>query len=121
MSTEQTNNIAAATTMRIGAFNVHVNHADKPEKFNGLNFKRWQQKMLFYLTTLNLVRFLGEDAPTLGQNVDAQAVTALDAWKHFNFLCRNYVINCLMDTQYNVYSSIKNADKLLIFIEFMRV
>ena len=32
---------------------VHVN---KPEKFGGTNFKRWQQKMIFYLTTLNLAR-----------------------------------------------------------------
>ena len=30
-------------------------HHEKPEKFNGDDFKRWQQKMLFYLTTLNLV------------------------------------------------------------------
>ena len=29
------------------AVTVPVNHAEKPEKFNGLNFKRWQQKMLF--------------------------------------------------------------------------
>ena len=35
-----------------------VSHGEKPEKFNGTNFKRWQQKMLFYLTTLNLARFL---------------------------------------------------------------
>ena len=27
------------------AVTVPVNHAEKPEKFNGLNFKRWQQKM----------------------------------------------------------------------------
>ncbi|GJT89031.1 zinc finger, CCHC-type containing protein [Tanacetum coccineum] len=27
------------------------------------NFKRWQQKMFFYLTTLNLARFLNETAP----------------------------------------------------------
>ena len=33
---------------------VPVHHSEKLEKFNGLNFKRWQQKMLFYLTTLNL-------------------------------------------------------------------
>ncbi|GJR97834.1 hypothetical protein Tco_0270008 [Tanacetum coccineum] len=37
-----------------------ANHAEKPEKFNGQNFKRWQQKMFFYLTTLGLVRFLKE-------------------------------------------------------------
>ena len=29
-------------------------HGEKPEKFNGTDYKRWQQKMLFYLTTLNL-------------------------------------------------------------------
>ncbi|KAL7253495.1 hypothetical protein ACSBR1_007932 [Camellia fascicularis] len=34
-----------------------VNHGEKPEKFSGTDFKRWQQKMLFYLTTLNLARF----------------------------------------------------------------
>ena len=42
---------------------VLVNHGEKLEKFNALNFKRWQQKMLLYLTTLNLVRFLTEEAP----------------------------------------------------------
>ncbi|GJZ14286.1 7-ethoxycoumarin O-deethylase-like protein [Tanacetum coccineum] len=43
--------------------NTIANHAEKPEKFNGKNFKRWQQKMFFYLTTLNLARFLNETAP----------------------------------------------------------
>ena len=33
---------------------VIAGHGEKPEKFNGSDFKRWQQKMLFYLTTLNL-------------------------------------------------------------------
>ena len=41
------------------------NHGEKPEKFNGTDFKRWQHKMLFYLTTLNLARFLNEDGPKL--------------------------------------------------------
>jgi len=30
-------------------------HVKKPEKFNELNFKTWQQEIIFYLTTLNLV------------------------------------------------------------------
>ncbi|PKI59004.1 hypothetical protein CRG98_020572 [Punica granatum] len=56
---------------------VPVNHVEKPEKFNGLNFKRWQQKMLFYLTTLNLARFLTENAPTLSMGEsDVQALSA---------------------------------------------
>ncbi|KAL7183712.1 hypothetical protein ACSBR2_025987 [Camellia fascicularis] len=47
---------------------VPVNHDEKPEKFLGTDFKRWQQKMLFYLTTLNLARFLREKYPTLKED-----------------------------------------------------
>ncbi|GKA35054.1 hypothetical protein Tco_0721545 [Tanacetum coccineum] len=47
------------------ATNIVANHAEKPEKFNGQNFKRWQQKMFFYLTTLGLARFLKETVPQI--------------------------------------------------------
>ncbi|XP_076914209.1 uncharacterized protein LOC143573133 [Bidens hawaiensis] len=92
-----------------------ANHAEKPEKFSGLHFKWWQQKMFFYLATLNLARFLTESAP-LATNAegetDAQTLSAVDAWKHSEFLCRNYVLNGLVDALYNVYSSIKIAKEL---------
>ncbi|GKB12734.1 retrotransposon protein, putative, ty1-copia subclass, partial [Tanacetum coccineum] len=55
--TPPVNTIGASVTNTVG------NHVEKPEKFNGQNFKRWQQKMFFYLTTLNLARFLKETAP----------------------------------------------------------
>ena len=90
-----------------------ANHGEKPEKFSGTDFKRWQQKMLFYLTTLNLARFLRENAPTLNEDeTDWQVVAAVDAWKHANFLCRNYILNGLDNTLYNVYSYIKTAREL---------
>ncbi|XP_076930458.1 uncharacterized protein LOC143595291 [Bidens hawaiensis] len=97
-----TNTMVGATTM--------ANHAEKPEKFSGTHFKRWQQKMFFYLTTLNLARFLTESAPQPAEGEeDAQAVSAVDAWKHSEFLCRNYVLNGLVDALYNVYCSNKIA------------
>ncbi|GJU78404.1 hypothetical protein Tco_1275474 [Tanacetum coccineum] len=78
--------------------NTVANHAERPEKFNGQNFKRWQQKMFFYLTTLGLARFLKETVPQVeppaeGQSSNAQAVQAVEAWKHSDFLCHNYVLN----------------------------
>ncbi|GJV71978.1 retrovirus-related pol polyprotein from transposon TNT 1-94 [Tanacetum coccineum] len=72
------------------ASNTVANHAERPEKFNGQNFKRWQQKMFFYLTTLGLARFLKETAPQVeppaeGQSSNAQAVqattTAKELWE----------------------------------------
>ncbi|XXG75888.1 hypothetical protein AAC387_Pa08g0361 [Persea americana] len=92
---------------------VMMNHGEKPEKFNGTEFKRWQQKMLFYLTTLNLARFLYEEAPALKEDeTDKQVVTAVEAWKHVDFLCRNYILNGLDNTLYNVYCSLKTAKEL---------
>ncbi|XXG56830.1 hypothetical protein AAC387_Pa03g4144 [Persea americana] len=92
---------------------VMVNYGEKPKKFNGAEFKRWQQKMLFYLTTLNLARFLREEAPALKENEsDKQVVAAVKAWKHADFLCRNYILNGLDNTLYNVYCSLKTVKEL---------
>ena len=88
------------------------NHGEKPEMFNGTDFKRWQQNM-FYLTTLNLARFLNEDGHKLdvGETYK-EKLAAVAAWNHSDFLCRNYVLNGLENTLYNVYSPLKTAEEL---------
>ncbi|KAL6334035.1 hypothetical protein AAG906_000090 [Vitis piasezkii] len=92
---------------------MNLTHGEKPEKFNGNEFKRWQQKMLFYLTTLNLARFLHEECPILEEGeTNKEKVAVVDAWKHSDFLCRNYVLNGLDNTLYNVYCSLKTAKEL---------
>ncbi|KAL7208180.1 hypothetical protein ACSBR1_030015 [Camellia fascicularis] len=59
---------------------VPVNHGEKSKKFLGIDFKRWQQKIMFYLTSLNLARFLHEDASTLKEDeTNRQVVTTVDA------------------------------------------
>ena len=50
---------------------VPLNHGEKPEKFNGTKFKRWQQKMLFYFTTLHLAWYIREEAPKQIEEKDA--------------------------------------------------
>ena len=78
---------------------IPINHGEKLEKFNGTEFKRWQQKILFYLTTLNLAKFLYENAPNLKENeMDRQVVAAMEAWKHADFLCKNNILNGLDNT-----------------------
>ena len=73
--------------------------------------------MFFYLTTLNLVPFLKENPPHVeppaeGQSSNQQVVQALEAWKHSDFLCHNYVLNGLVDSLYNVYCKTKTAKEL---------
>ena len=64
---------------------------------------------MFYLTMLNLAKFLKEDPPKIvvgddeGQLDDITAFNIDEAWKHGDFLCKNYILNALQDSLYGVY------------------
>ncbi|GKB81203.1 retrotransposon protein, putative, ty1-copia subclass [Tanacetum coccineum] len=97
-----------------------LNHGEKvPEKSSMVqNFKRCNRMVLLF-TTLGLARFLKETVPQVeppaeGQSSNAQAVQAVEAWKHSDFLCHNYVLNGLIDPLYNVYCKIMPAKDLWV-------
>ncbi|KAJ0480322.1 hypothetical protein HanRHA438_Chr13g0589801 [Helianthus annuus] len=86
-------------------------------KVSSLNFKMWQQKM-FYLTTLSLARFLTESPPQIAKGAsDAKSKSVVEAWKDSKYLCRNYVLNGLVDTLYNVYFKVPTAKELWELLE----
>ncbi|XP_028074665.1 uncharacterized protein LOC114277046 [Camellia sinensis] len=90
-----------------------LNYHEHLEKFTEVNFKRWQQKMLFYLTTVSLASFLSEDPPVVEENEqDKQKLMALDTWKQLDFLCLNYVLNGLADSLFNVFYAKKSVKEL---------
>ncbi|KAG8478917.1 hypothetical protein CXB51_028948 [Gossypium anomalum] len=91
-----------------------VSHNEKPVNFSGQNFKNWQQKMLFYLTMLNLTKFFKDDPPTVkeGEIDEVTTFTTVEAWKHSDFLCQNSILNGLSDALYGVYSVKEIAKEL---------
>ncbi|XP_052198407.1 uncharacterized protein LOC127805691 [Diospyros lotus] len=89
-------------------------HVEKPPPFNGEDFKRRQQKMSFYLTTLNLAHILKEDCPVVSEeNMTTETVAAREAWMHSDFLCKNYILSGLADPLYNVYCTAYATSKQL--------
>ncbi|GJW05861.1 hypothetical protein Tco_1568284 [Tanacetum coccineum] len=90
-------------------------HVEKPKKFKGSNFRRWQQKMLFYLTSLYVPYALTDSElvdPYMvdGHNVLIEAQVAdyqraASQWNHNEYNCRNYISNVLDDSLYDIYST----------------
>ncbi|GJY34350.1 hypothetical protein Tco_0418819 [Tanacetum coccineum] len=79
-----TNDVVVITPVNVtGALvtNTVANHDAKQGKFNGHKFKRWQHKMLFYLTTLNLAQFLKETAPQVELPREGQPSNAQILWE----------------------------------------
>ncbi|VFQ90292.1 unnamed protein product [Cuscuta campestris] len=89
-----------------------ANSVKEPEKFTGVGFKIWQQRMLFWLTTLNLARYLREDPPVVGENADEPTIQAKEAWIANNYTCLNLILNCLSDALYAVYRRAASAKEL---------
>lgn len=88
-------------------------NVEKPEKFKVVDFKRWQQKMLFYLTTLNLAHVISQEKPMAEElPISKDTLNAIDAWTQSEFLGRNYIVNGLDDTLYVVYVTCNTAKEL---------
>ncbi|CAA7023934.1 unnamed protein product [Microthlaspi erraticum] len=94
----------------------NISAALTPDKFDGTNFKQWQQKMHFFLTTLNLAKYLVETKPQMPAeqeaNPDPRVHMTLENWEQGDFLCRGYIQSRLVDQLFNVYSEVKTAKEL---------
>ncbi|KAH1032296.1 hypothetical protein J1N35_044470 [Gossypium stocksii] len=75
--------------------------------------------MPFYLTMLNSAKILKDDPTTIkeGEVDEVIAFIAVEAWKHSDFLCRNYILNGLPDVLYEVYSVKKTTKELWISLD----
>lgn len=77
MTTITTPDASTVVIPVIVAPTVYSSQYRKPEKFSGIDFKKCQQKILFYLITLNLAKYLKETMPVI--NIDyQQSVKAID-------------------------------------------
>lgn len=66
------------------------------------------------MTTLGLVRFLTENPPSKengeqDKDLDKDFLISCDKWNHSEYLCTHYIMNCLRNSLYNVYSKKKCA------------
>ncbi|XP_071729060.1 uncharacterized protein [Rutidosis leptorrhynchoides] len=81
---------------------------NKPFQFEGIHFKRWKQKMLFFLTMKKVNSVLTTEKPNVNEvadQVDEEQAKALKTWEDNNYLCKNYILNGLSNDLYDYYNS----------------
>ncbi|KAG2725736.1 hypothetical protein I3760_01G080500, partial [Carya illinoinensis] len=79
-----------------------------PEKFGGVNFKRWQENMKIFLTMLGLYFVIENDPPSNDLHEPARTIE-LQIYAEKDDLCRCRILNHLSDTLFDVYLHIKSA------------
>ncbi|XP_070005748.1 uncharacterized protein [Nicotiana sylvestris] len=59
------------------------------------------------------LKFIKEDVPVLpNETPENERFLVIEAWKHSDFLCKNYILSVLEDDLYNVYSGVETSKKL---------
>ena len=87
----------------------------KLAKFEGVGFRRWQKKMHFLLTTLNVVYVLATPRPPLpqaGEEEPLETVRRRAKWDSDDYVCRGHILNALSDSLFDLYQNAENAKAL---------
>ncbi|GJT93523.1 zinc finger, CCHC-type containing protein [Tanacetum coccineum] len=65
----------------------------KLDKFEGHDFRRWQKKMHFLLTTLKVVYVLTTPMPELLKDATVEAIRIRAKWENDDYICRGHILN----------------------------
>ncbi|KAL5812421.1 hypothetical protein ACOSQ3_027371 [Xanthoceras sorbifolium] len=99
----KTFSFAAMTTYIIKT----TTYLNKPFRFEGIHFKRWRQKILFFLATKKVAYVLTIEKPILP--LPLAAPKEHESWVENDFLCKNYILNGLSNDLYDYYNSDKSV------------
>ncbi|GJY81458.1 zinc finger, CCHC-type containing protein [Tanacetum coccineum] len=83
----------------------------KLDKFEGVDFRRWQKKMHFFLSSMSVVYVLttpitedGGDDPTMEQ------VRRRAKWDNDDYVCRGLIHNGMTDSLFDIYQNVKKLN-----------
>ncbi|GKB08265.1 zinc finger, CCHC-type containing protein [Tanacetum coccineum] len=84
----------------------------KLDKFKGHDFRRWQKKMNFLLTTLKVVYVLTTPMPELVEDATVEAIKIRAKWENDDYICRGHILNGMSDSLFDVYTNAESAKGL---------
>ncbi|GKD61283.1 hypothetical protein Tco_1298792 [Tanacetum coccineum] len=73
----------------------------KLDKFEGHDFRRWQKKMHFLLTTLKVVYVLTTPMPELLEDATVEAIRIRAKWENDDYICRGHILNGMSDSLFD--------------------
>ncbi|XP_076937713.1 uncharacterized protein LOC143605514 [Bidens hawaiensis] len=90
---------------------------DKLEKFEGQDFRRWQKKMHFLLTTMKVVHVLSTPMAVVEEEGNLEQVRRKSKWENDNYICLGLILNGMCDTLFDLYQNIETAKELWDILE----
>ncbi|GJZ31083.1 zinc finger, CCHC-type containing protein [Tanacetum coccineum] len=84
----------------------------KLDKFEGQDFRRWQKKMHFLLTTLKVVYVLTTLMPELLEDDTVVAIRRRAKWENDDYISRGHILTGMSDPLFDIYQNMESAKEL---------
>nr|GEX67747.1 zinc finger, CCHC-type [Tanacetum cinerariifolium] len=85
----------------------------KLEKFEGVNFKRWQKKMHFMLYSMSVVYVLTTPMPEDGgENPTLEQFRKRAKWDHDDYVSIGLILNGMYDSLFDIYQNVDTSKEL---------
>ncbi|CAJ2665771.1 unnamed protein product [Trifolium pratense] len=84
----------------------------KLDKFQGQDFRRWQKKMHFMLTTLKVVHVLSTPIPEIEEDDTVENLRRRSKWENDDYICKGHILNGMSDPLFDIYQNVESAKEL---------
>ncbi|GJU30794.1 zinc finger, CCHC-type containing protein [Tanacetum coccineum] len=85
----------------------------KLDKFEGVDFRRWQKKMHFLLSSMSVVYVLTTPMPEDGgDNPTVEQVRKRAKWDNDDYVCRGLILNGMSDPLFDIYQNVESSKEL---------
>ncbi|XP_077248478.1 uncharacterized protein LOC143888070 [Tasmannia lanceolata] len=89
----------------------------KLERFNKGNFRRWQKKGHFILTTLKVVYVHAPPKPEIVEDGTTAQARKRRMWDQDDYLCKGHILNAMTDELFDIYNNMESAGALWTALE----
>ncbi|GKC20675.1 zinc finger, CCHC-type containing protein [Tanacetum coccineum] len=84
----------------------------KLDKFEGVDFKKWQKKMQFLLSTMSVVHILTTPMPEDGENAIVEQIQKRSKWENDDYVCRGIILNGMSLSLFDIYQNVESGKEL---------
>lgn len=84
----------------------------KLDKFEGVEFRRWQRKMHFLLTSLGVAYVLTTTRPMEEDDEPLENTRRRNKWDNDDYICRGHILNGMCDNLFDIYQYAESAKSL---------
>ncbi|GKD05029.1 hypothetical protein Tco_1180003 [Tanacetum coccineum] len=90
----------------------------KLDKFEAMDFRRWQKKMNFFFKSMSVVYMFSTLIPDDGgDDATVKHIGKRSKWENDDYVCRGLILNGMSDTLFDIYQFHGSAKELYDFLE----